>query len=213
VDRLGSSLIGLLVMMAVVNVQTGRFKPRRAGDLPIELNGFRPRCHAGPIHAGIQIQQDADRPRGTSHCQAQLFHGTGVVGGHGELDVGIGLDKARDAGNVRSDRVVGQQDVPHAGQGQHLGFGQRGALVARDASCELPFGDLADLVRLAVRPQTLGTACHADHQTEIRLDDLAEDQQGGRDDVASVVYGVARFHNPRFRKAGLPDGPIVGMAV
>jgi hypothetical protein len=111
--------------------------------------------------------------------------------------VGVSSLQLDDTAHVRTNQIVGQEDIAGSGGGQHLSFGHRGALVFADTPLQFDFDHLTDLMRLAVRPEPFRPACDSDHLIDILFQELAKDDQRGSDDLAGVFDLVSYVHNDR----------------
>ncbi len=106
----------------------------------------------------------------------------------------VGPHEPGEPGDVWSDQRIRQEDIPRPGRGEHLGLGDRGALVLADAQPFREPDDLGHLVRLDVRPEPVGAARHLKHRFEVAPDQRPEDQERGTEQRFGVVQRVARVH-------------------
>ncbi len=183
-----------LVVVAVVDVQAARSQAGQAGDVFVERGGLGAGGNAGAVLAHVEVEQHVHALVRGGQGLRQGGGGRGVVGRDGEAAGGIGAGQPGHAAAVRPDDVVGQQHVGDAAAGQHLGLGQRGALVFRNARVQGQADDLARLVRLDVRPEPAGVAGDFDRTGDVLADQVLVEEQAGTVDVGDVGDRVSRIH-------------------
>ena len=112
----------------------------------------RDRCPVRPMPTSRSTRTGSGRSSPSRPARERAGR-VGVVDDRPEGRLRVRADQPGEPGDVRPDERIGEQDVGPARRGDHLGLGDRGALVLADAQRARHPDDLGHLVRLDVRPE------------------------------------------------------------
>lgn len=197
----------LVMNVAVVGVKTSKLQARRVFDRLREKGGVLARHDAGAGHATVEFEIDAERHPMLLRTGGEEAERLLVIGDGGERRGRILHRQLGVAMRIDADARHGEQHVRRARLRAHLGLGDGGGFVFRDAEFDLPLDERAELVRLHVRTQPLRAAGDLHHELEIVLDALAIQKQRGRGDLIFVfdvkpgVGGICGGHAARMMSA------------
>src|SRR5215472_7390724 len=151
-------------------------------DSPCQPDGFPGRVGATTMHSGVYLDDYIDGVTG-AHTTTLEF-----------LDVEFALHR-RDRANPRGDGkeaidlggtrdLVGYENWPQSGPGQHIGLAKLGRGYPNRAGSKLAAGDLGCLGRLEMGPQLLRTTAEiGPHYGYVVLDEVEVENQCGRVDI------------------------------
>ena len=179
----GGAAVGVsfdVLLRAAIELDAGEAERAVAGDALGERDGRFRRGHAGAANAGIDIDDDRQRPAGFMRCVGERIDVVGVIGD--DHQIADALVQGDETGNrLRRYDGRGNQDGVDAAVRQRFGFTQFGAADAQGAGGHLQAPDLDALVRLRVRTQREavlpGERCH---RRDVAFKRIAIDDKHGR---------------------------------
>ena len=148
------------------------------------------RLHSCPIHPDIQVNEKIHHD-GTLFCLlCDRLQRSLIVNQARESRRGEQLDQTDETGNGRSDRLISQQNVRRSFMSEHLSFGNRGAFRLTNPSIDHQLADRSHRVRLDMRTESIGTACHLNRCLDIGLDSIGINQQCRRIDSSDIINHI-----------------------
>ena len=114
-----------------------------------------------------------------------------------DFEVGIGkrLQERNEASNIRSEQLIGNQDIRYTVLRQHFGFAQSGAFVLVDAGIARQSDNLRCLMRLDMRTEFHCISLNQrDSLCNILLDEVKIDDERGARNLVNVVDAVFSLH-------------------
>ncbi len=118
-----------------------------------------------------------------------------MVGRHPQTQPGKLLFERDHAGDIGTDGVVGENDIPHPAVRQHLDFRNRRGLVPADPRIEQQPDDGGHLVGLAMRPQAIGRPGDLQHCRKVPLDERLENNERRRKQVLRTANEIIVGHD------------------
>ena len=192
--------------VAVVGLQAVGDEVRQAIHQRVQLEGRIAGLDAGPAHADLEVDQDRERPIEPLHPARRARgrrRGRRRSPGTWSLGTSGPAWRAGRCSARRPDRRAGRR-APR--RGDHLGLGDRGALVLVDAQAPRQPDDLRHLVRLDVRPEPIRPPRHRDHLLEVAADQRPVDQERRAQQLRRVVQAVAWVHRRAHSGASVRGG-------
>ena len=175
---------------------------RRTCDGAVEIERLVARHEPRPVPSGIQIEIDVGRHSRCSKRLGQLSKWPRMVGRHAQLQIGKQPLKGDHTTNIRPDRVISQDHVPHAAVREHFRFRDRRRFVSPDARGQHHLDHRRHFVSLAVGPQSIGRTGDPQHRRQISLHQRPENHERRRQKLLRSPDQIIVRHESHSREAG-----------